>query len=150
MRDNIPFAEEQTVTNATSTGEIADDQHDLEQNSAGTTLITDDQVEACCSVVIRSVAYGSGGTEGVVFEVRTDDNANLATGEIVIGAVHVPLAEVVAGAKITIKFLRNVMKRYIGGWLRAKSTTYTGDIVFDMYIDFAPIGPNETIQKVPA
>jgi hypothetical protein len=150
MRDNIPFAEEQTVTNPSSTGEITDNIHDLEKNSAAAALITDDQVEAVCNVVIRSVAFGSGGTEGVVFEVRTDDATNLATGEIVVGAVHIPLAEVVAGAKISIPFLRNVMKRYVGGWLRAHTTTYTGDIVFDQYIDFAPIGPNETIQKVPA
>jgi hypothetical protein len=42
------------------------------------------------------------------------------------------------------------MGRYVGGWLKAKSTTYTGIIVIDQYIDYAPIGPNEAIQKAPA
>lgn len=149
MRDSIPFSDAQARTNPTSTGTVSTHIHDLEQNAAAASLIADDQVEMVCNVVITAVSYTSGGTEGIILEVRTGDNSDLETADEVIGAKDVLLADVVAGAQFSIPCIKNVMQRYLGGWLRAKSTTYTGTITIDQYVDFAPIGSNEDIQKVP-
>ena len=150
MRDNLLFSDAQSRTNPTSGGTISDFYFDLEKNSAAATLITDDQLVCSINVVLTAVTFTSGGESGIILEVRTDDNVNHSTAQVVIGAIEIPLTDIVAGAKFSIPVIKNVMKRYVAGWLRAKSETYTGIIVVEQYVDFAPIGPNESIQKVPA
>lgn len=150
MRDGILFSDNQTLTNLTSTGVKSTDIDDLEQNSAAVALITDDQQAFNCNFVLTSVSFTSGGTEGIILEVRTSDNSDMTTGAEVIGAKDVLLADIVAGKKFSVPVEKNVMQRYLSAWFRAKSTTYTGTIKADAYKDFAPISPNETLQKVPA
>jgi hypothetical protein len=151
MRDKYNLlSDAQARTNPTSTGTISSNILDLEQNSAAVTLITDDQVKGYMNVVITAAALSSGGTEGIVLEVRNADNVDLATSAENIGVQDVPLAEIVAGAKFSVPFRRDVAERYLGGWLRAKSTTYTGTITVDAWFDSEPITKNDAIQKVPA
>jgi len=157
MRDNILFSDNQSRTNPDSTGTISTNIFDLEQDSNANSLITDDQIECICNAVITSYSYTSGGTEGIVIEVRTDDETDLATakdgssaGYEIIGSKEIALEDLAAGKKISIPIIRSKMKRYVGGWLRAGSTTLTGTIKIDQYLDFAPISANESIQKVPS
>lgn len=149
MRDTpLNAADGQTFTNPDSTGEISENVLDLEQDSGSNTLITDDQLEGYMNVTITSAALTSGGTEGISLLVRNGDNSDCTTGAENIGSLDVPLAQVVSGAKFSVPFKRQIAERYLGGWLAAKSTTYTGTIILD--IDFAdqPISENESIQKV--
>ena len=151
MRDSrVNVANSQTFTNPTSTGAVSTNVLDLEVDSVGGAILTDDQLEGFMNVTIISATLSSGGTEGIVLEARNADNSNLATGAENIGVQDVPLAKVVTGAKFSVPFKRDIAERYLGGWLRAKSTTYTGAIVVD--IDFAdqPISENESVQKVTA
>lgn len=149
MRDKpLNVADGQSRTNPTSTGTISTHQMDLEQDSDSNVILTDDQIQGYLNVVITSVSYSSGGDEGIVLEARNGDNDDLSTGVEVVGAQDIPLAKVVAGAKFSVPFRRDVAERYLGGWLRAKSTTYTGTIACDMDFSDQPISENESLQKV--
>jgi len=155
MRDNLLFSDAQARTNPTSTGTISTNVHDLEQNSGAVELITDDMIQGYLNVILTAVAFTSGGGEGITLELRMDDAAALATakdgvsaGYVVVAAKEVPLERIVAGAKFSIPFIEPVGKRYIGAWLKATSTTYTGSITVDAWIDNELITGNETIQKV--
>ena len=149
MRDNpLNVSDGQSRTNPNSTGTISDQQLDMEQDSAATVILTDDQVEGYLNVIITAYSFTSGGTEGIVLEVRNGDNNDLATGVEVIGSLNVPLADIAVGAKFPVPFKRDVAERYLGGWLRAHTTTLTGTIAVDADFSNQQIGPNETIQKV--
>lgn len=149
MRDSpLLLANGQSRTNPTSTGTVSSNVLDLEQDSGSNVILTDDQVEGYMNVVLTSVTFTSGGTEGISLQVRNGDNSDGTTGAEIIGNLDVPLADVVAGKRFSVPFRRDVAERYIAGWLAAKSTTYTGVIVVDMELSDQPIGENESIQKV--
>lgn len=149
MRDNtLLLSNAQSRTNPTSTGTVSSNVLDLEQDSGSNVILTDDQVEGFMNVIVTSASLSSGGTEGITLEVRNGDNSDCATGAEVIGSLDIPLALFVTGAKFSVPFRRDVCERYLGGWLRAKSTTYTGTIIVDAEIANNPISENESIQKV--
>ena len=149
MRDTpLNLSDAQVFTNPDSTGAVSDDVIDLEQDSAANVILTDDQLAGFLNVILTAVALSSGGTEGIVLEVRNADNSDGATGAEVIGAREVPLADVVAGKKFAVPFRRDIAERYVAGWLRAKSTTYTGTITIDADLADLPISDNEVLQKV--
>ena len=151
MRDNaLLLMDAQDEVNLSSTGVISDYYCDMEVDSAAGALLTDDQVQGYMNVVITAIDYTSGGTEGLVLEVRNGDNSNLSTSAEVIGVQDVPLAKVVAGAQFSVPFRRDVAEKYLGGWVRAKSTTYTGTVTFDAEFSDTPFSENESLQKVPA
>jgi hypothetical protein len=157
MRDKFVFSDAQEYTNEDSTGTISTNIFDMEQDGSSNTILTDDQIEAYLNVVVTAYSYTSGGTEGIVVELRTDDATDLATakdgssaGYIVIAAKEVPLEDLAAGLKISVPVRKDVLKRYVGAWLRAGSTTLTGTVTVDAYIDMAPISENESLQKVPS
>ena len=157
MRDNIPFSDAQAYTNEDLTGTISTNIHDLEQNSGAATLITDDMIKGYLNVVVTAYSYTSGGTEGITVQLRMDDATDLATakdgssaGYIVVASKEVPLERLAAGLKISIPFIEPVSKRYIGAWLLATSTTLTGTVTVDAWIDNTPITGNDSLQKVPA
>lgn len=151
------LANGQSRTNPTSTGTISTNVLDMEQDGSSNTIITDDQGVGYLNIVVTSYSYTSGGTEGIILEIRTDDATSLATakngsdaGYEVIGAVEVRLQDIAAGMKISIPFIKGILQRYVGGWLRAVSTTLTGTIAVDMWIGNTPITANESLQKVPS
>ena len=149
MRDtSLLLSNAQARTNPTSTGTVSSNVLDLEQTSGSVVILTDDQLEGYMNVVLTAVALSSGGTEGMTLEVRNADNSDLATSAEVIGVQDVPLAEIVAGAKFSVPFKRDIAERYVGGWLRAKSTTYTGTITVDAEFSDKPISPNDSLQKL--
>ena len=99
-------------------------------------------------------SLGSGGTQGITVQVRTDDATDLATakdgvsaGYLVLGSIEIPLEKIVAGNKFAFKVLQSTMKKYAGGWLLATSTTYTGTITVDQWLSDTPVSENEDIQK---
>ncbi len=98
--------------------------------------------------MLTDVSFTSGGTEGISLIVRNGDNSDCATGAEDIGKLDVPLTKVVDGAKFSVPFKCQVGERYIGGWLAAKSTTYTGTITADFDFADQPISENESLQKV--
>lgn len=148
--NTLKVSDAQARTNPTSTGTVSTNVLDLEQNSAAATLLTDDQLVGYMNVVITAVSYSSGGTEGISLQVRNGDNSDGTTGAEIIGQQDVPLAGVVAGAKFSVPFRRDVAERYVASWLAAKSTTYTGTITVDVDFSDQPISENESLQKVPA
>jgi hypothetical protein len=149
MRDTpLKVMDGQSRTNPNSTGTISSNVLDLEQDSDSNVLLTDDQVEGWLNYIITDYSYTSGGTEGMIFEVRNGDNSDLATGVEVIGSVQVPLADLAIGKKIPVPFKRDVAERYLGGWIRAASTTLTGTIECDADFSNLPISENESLQKV--
>jgi len=149
MRDSLLLlSDAQARTNPDSTGTVSTNVLDLEQDASSNVLITDDQVQGFMNVVLTAVSFSSGGTEGITLQVRNGDNSDCATSAEVIGSLDVPLANVVAGAKFSVPFRRDVCERYLGGWLMAKSTTYTGTITVDAEIQSGPISENESLQKV--
>jgi hypothetical protein len=149
MRDSLlNVANGQVFTNPTSTGEKSASHLDLEVDSVAAAILTDDQIEGYLNVTIISAALSSGGTEGIVLEVRNGDNSNLSASAENVGVQDIPLAKVVTGAKFSVPFKRDIAERYLGGWLRAKSTTYTGTITVDMDFADEPISENESVQKV--
>jgi len=151
MRDNaLLLMNGQDELNLDSTGVMSDYYCDMEVDSAAAALLTDDQLQGFMNVTITAIDYTSGGTEGISLQVRNGDNADLATGAEVIGQQDVPLAKVVAGAQFAVPFRRDVGEKYLGGWVAAKSTTYTGTVTFDAEFSDQPCSENESLQKVPA
>ncbi len=149
MRDNVLLlSNAQARINPTSTGTVSTNVLDLEQDSAANTLITDDQVEGFMNVVLTAYSFTSGGDEGITLEVRNADNSDLATGAEVIGSLDIPLADLAAGDKFAVPFKRQVAERYLGGWVRAKSTTLVGTVTVDAEFANNPISENESLQKV--
>jgi len=157
MRENMLLSDAQATVNEDSTGTIFTNYLDLEKDSAANALVTDEMIMGYLNVVLTAYSYTADGTEGVKFEVRTDDAVTLATakdgagvGYIVLAAKEIPLERIEAGMKISIPFLEPVAKRYLGGFVLATSTTFNGTITFDAWFDNKPISGNESIQKVPS
>lgn len=151
MRDkDLLVSDAQARTNPDLTGTVSETVLDLEQSSKSVAILTDDQLVGFMNVILTAVSFTSGGTEGISLQVRNADNSNLSTGAEIIGQLDVPLADILAGAKFNVPFNRAKAERYLGGWLAAKSTTYTGTITVDMWFDNEPISENESLQKVPA
>lgn len=157
MRDALLLvANGQTFTNLSGTGEISDEYLDLEKDSPGNAILTDDQVECWCNFIITSYSFSSGGGEGLTFSVRTDDQTDHATaksgsaGYIAIGAVEIALEDLAVGLKISVRVSKDVMKRYMAGWIAATSTTLTGVVKADIEFSDQRISENETLQKVTA
>lgn len=149
MRDTpLNVSNAQVLTNLDSTGVRSTHVMDMEQDSGSNVLLTDDQLVGYMNVVITAISYTSGGTEGISLLVRNGDNSDGTTGAENIGSQDVPLAKVVAGAKFSVPFKRDIGERYLAGWAAAKSTTYTGTITVDIDFSDQPISENESIQKV--
>lgn len=149
MRDKtLLLSDAQARVNPDSTGTVSSNVPDLEQDSGANVILTDDQIEGFMNVVLTAVAFTSGGDEGISLQVRNADNSNLSTGAEIIGQLDVPLADIVAGKKFSVPFRRDVAERYAGGWLAAKSTTYTGTITVDAEFSDQPNTENESLQKV--
>ena len=157
MRDDFILCDAQDEANLTSTGVVSDNVLALELTKSGGDIpITDDYAVGYMNVVLTAVSFTSGGTQGIVLSLLTDDAAALTTaksssaGFRAIASKEVLLEDIVAGAKFSIPYLEPEVKSFLGAWLKAGSTTYTGTITFDVWLSNTPITGNETIQKVPA
>lgn len=145
-------SDSQTFTNTDSTGEISSNMYDLEESA-----ITDDQLFGFLNLTVISATLTSGLTEGIHVAVRTDDATDLATakdgagaGYVEVGGIEIPKEEIVAGRQFSIAYLKDIAKRYIGGWVKAVSTQLTGNIVLDMEFSDHAVSANERIQKIPS
>ena len=152
MRDNILLSDNQDFANTTSTGEVTDNVHNVEANSSAVALIADDQGMGYMNVTLNTVPAQAtiAGTEGLIFEVRTDAAAALTTLPEICGAVSVIPTKLLAGAKFSVPFRMDVLQTFIGGWVRAYNTAVVGTIYADIHFSDTPISPNESIQKTPA
>lgn len=152
MRDYV-LSDNQDFANTTSTGEVTDNVMNLELDaSAGNTILTDDQGLGWMIVTLGTVPAQATivGTEGLVIEVRTDAAAALTTLPEICGCISVIPSKIVAGAKFSVPFKMDVMQAFIGGWLRAKSTSFVGTIYADISFSDQPLGENAKIQKMPS
>jgi len=143
-------SDSQVLTNLSGTGEIATNFYDAEENA-----ITDDQLFGFLNVTIIAITTTSGLTEGILLAVRTDDATDLATakdgtsaGYVVIGGVEIPKEEVIAGRQFSVPYRKDVGKKYFSAWYKAVNTAHVGTITVDAEFSNAPVGLNETIQKV--
>ena len=152
MRENLLLSDNQDFANTDSTGEVTDNVFNMEANSAAVALIADDQGIGYMNVTINVAPAQAtiAGTQGLVFEVRTDSAAALTTLPEICGAISVIPSKIVAGAKFSVPFRMDVLQTFLGGWVRAYSTSVTGTIYADIHFSDTPISPNEALQKVPA
>uniref|UniRef100_A0A6M3JC36 Uncharacterized protein n=1 Tax=viral metagenome TaxID=1070528 RepID=A0A6M3JC36_9ZZZZ len=153
MRENLLLSDNQDFANTTSTGEVTDNVHNLELTKlAGVIPITDDQGMGYMNVTLNTVPAQAtiAGTQGLIFEVRTDAAAALTTLPEICGAVSVIPTKLLAGAKFSVPFRMDVLQTFIGGWVRAYNTAVVGTIYADIHFSDTPISPNESIQKSPA
>ncbi len=143
-------SDSQSLTTLTSTGVIATNLFDAEEDA-----IIDDQLIGFLNFTILSVAGLSGATQGLNVSVRTDNQTNLATsktaaglGYVVVGGIEIEKIDLVAGKQFSIPYIKDIGKKYFSAWFKAVNTTITGTIVVDADFSDTPVGLNETMQKV--
>ncbi|KKM02876.1 hypothetical protein LCGC14_1780040 [marine sediment metagenome] len=143
---DFEFADAQTSTNTTSTGEVSDDVWDLENSASGTAIgQTDFMVEGWLNFVITALSITSGITEGFHIGMRTDDAASLATartgsaGYHEIGGIQILKTQhIIAGREWSIPVRFENCKQFVGFWIKAGSTALVGTITFDANFIQAP------------
>jgi len=153
MRDSkLLLSNNQDFANTTSTGEVTDDVLDVETLDGSIAALTDDQLVGYMNVTLGTVPAQATivGTEGVIFEALTDSAAALTTLPEIIGAISVIPSKIVAGAKFSVPCRFDVLQKYVGGWVKAVSTSVVGTIYADIEFSDEPISENESIQKVTA
>lgn len=128
----------QTLTNLDSTGVMVEDVLDVETGGADGKM----DAEGWLSVSIRSASF-TGGTEGMNITLVTSDSATLASGNVdLVSSGTIPVTEVVAGARFSFGFIsRKNLRKHVGAWVKAHTTTFTGTIVLDVWLDSAPMTP---------
>lgn len=153
MRDTpLELSDNQDFANTTSTGEVTDDVLNMETDSSANALLTDDQGIGYMNVTLGTVPAQAtiAGTEGVVFEVLTDSAAALTTLPEICGSVSLLPSKIVAGLKFSVPFRMDVLQTFLGGWVKAKSTSVVGTIYADIEFSNTPVSPNEALQKSTA
>jgi hypothetical protein len=145
LLDYRQFSNNQLLTNLNSTGEVSTETHDLEEVHSSS--LTDQQVTGGILVTIMDDTSFTGGTEGLLIEVRTAPAEALSSGYHIVGARSVPAADVVAGKQIWIPIFCDVAEKELGLWYKAINTTFTGSIYVDA--DYQPemVNANEDLQK---
>lgn len=154
MRDKWLFSNAQALGALTSTGVVSTDVFDLElAASGGATIITDDFIDCWVNILTTAVPSSQDGTEGLNIRVLANDNADMTTGtEVVLASIDVINADIIttAGKKFPIRVYKQLTAKFLGVWYRAVSTTMTTGVVVDAWIHTAPVGENDSIQKVPS
>ncbi len=147
MYESFVFSDNQTFTNLSSTGEVSDNVWDFESSSSGVAIgQTRFNIRGFLNIVITSVAYTSGGTEGITFRLLHDSAAAALTtsratsgaGFYVLCSLGIAYDEIVAGRTFSIPFQKDRCLKWIGFWPVATSTTYTGALKFDAHFSSEP------------
>ena len=114
-------------------------------------------IEGWFTIILTSVASFTGGTEGIVFEVRMDDATNLATakdadgnGYVVIASLEIEEDDLVTGRVFIVGAKRDICKKYLGTWYKAGSTTVTGKIKVEAFFTTDPPDSRKRLQKKPS
>jgi hypothetical protein len=151
MRDKFVFSDSQNLGSLDSTGVVSTNVFDMEtEKSGGSTIITDDQVEAYLNFVILSTT-NTGGDNGLDIELRANDNSDMTTGTPeYLGTIKLLQSELVAGAKISIKVLKSLSQQYLGAWFKAVNASMNGATYVDCWMSPYPLSENDAIQKVPS
>ena len=146
MFDEFRFADGQTTTNTTSTGEVSDNVWDLENSASGIAIKqTDFMVEGWLEFLITALSITSGVTEGLHIGMRTDDAASLATARTTTAGYHeiggiqiLKTQHIIAGRNFSIPVRFERCKQFVGFWIKAGSTALVGTITFDAVFIQAP------------
>jgi hypothetical protein len=153
MRDEVlVLSNSQTYSGLDSTGAVTDNVKDMEVDSAANALLTDGQLGCFANVIIISAPAQATivGTEGVEFQIRTAAAAALTSLYEICGAISLLPSKIVTGAKFAVPCRMDVLQKFIGGWVKAVSTSVVGDIIVDIELSSEPISENESLQKVVA
>lgn len=146
LSDNQDFA------NTDSTGEVTDNVFDMETSDGTVATITDDQMMGWVNISFGTVPAQAtiAGTEGLMVSILTDSAAALTTLPKTIGARSFLPGDIIAGRTYSIPIMCDKLEKYVGGWVKAISTSVVGTIYADIEISDHPVGLNEQIQKVPS
>ena len=153
MKDQpLELSDNQDFANLDSTGEVTDDVFNVEESSSSVALLTDDQGIGYMNVTFGTVPAQAtiAGTEGLVIQVLTDSAAALTTLPEICGSISIIPSKIVAGAQFSVPFRMDVLQTYLGGWLKAFSTSVVGTIYADIDFSNTPVSPNESLQKSTA
>jgi hypothetical protein len=146
MNEVFYFSDNQSYSNLSTTGAISTYYWDLENRASGSAIgQVDMSLVGYLNVIITSVSYTSGGTEGIYLRLLTDDATSLDTTRTTAGAgfrviccYQVEYIDIVAGRTYSIPVCEEVCKQYVGFWPVAVSTTYTGTLKFDANFSSEP------------
>ena len=146
LNEEYKFSDNQDLSGLTSTGEVSTETWDLEEIHSGS--VVDDQVKGWIIVTIMADTSFTGGTEGLMIEVRTAAAEALASGYEVVGARSVLPAKVVVGGQVAIPIYCDIAQKELGLWYKAINTTFTGTIYVDADFAIEKVVKNESIQRV--
>ncbi len=150
MREKFLFSNNQSFLNEDSTGTISTNIWDLEED-----VTTDQMIEGYLNGVITAYAYTSGGEEGLVVSLITDDAVSLDTAKTSsvgfdrICSKDLLLQYLVAGYAFSVPFIHAISKKYLGAWVKAGSTTFVATINIELWFENTPISQNR-LQKRPS
>lgn len=156
MREKFIFSDAQDLSSLDSTGVVSDNIWDLEEDVA-----TDGQVEGWINILVTAADPTLAGTEGVWFELRTEDETNLdwdsaAAGQIgsdsdqhMLGAILLRANQLVAGNQFCFGVHRANLGKYMGMWYRAASTSVNDTCNVDVWFSQQPVS-ELGIQKRPS
>ena len=152
MRDKFIFSDGQSFDDEDSTGTISDNIWDLEED-----VVADQMIEGYLNGIILTYGYTSGGTEGLIVSLRTDDAVGLATarsssaGYDTICSKHILLQYIEAGYAFSVPFICDITKKYLGAWVAAASTQFaTTVLTFDLWFENTPISQSRLQKKAVA
>lgn len=150
MREKFIFSDGQSFDDEDSTGTISDNIWDLEED-----VVADQMIEGYLNGVILTYTLTSGGTEGLIIGLRTDDAVSLDTARSATAGYDdicmkaILLQYMAAGLAFSIPFICDVTKKYLGAWVKAASTQFTtGVLTLDLWFENTPIS-KLGLQKKP-
>lgn len=156
MREKWLFSDNQDFDDEDSTGTISTNIWDLEYDNGDNLIVVDQGQVGYLNGVINTYGYTSGGTEGLIVGLRTDDAVSLDTArsdsagydDICMKAIL--LQYIVAGYAFSVPFVCDRLKRYLGAWVSAASTTFaTTVLTIELWFENTPI-TQRRLQKRPA
>lgn len=156
MRDKWLFSDNQDIDDIDSTGVISTNIWDLEYDNADALIVVDQSQIGYLNGVINTYGYTSGGTEGIVVSMVTDDATSLDTAKASdagfdrVASKDILLQYIAAGYAFSIPFVCDRLKRYLGAWIAAGSTTFATTVfTIELWFENTPI-TQRNVQKRPA
>lgn len=154
MRERWLFSDSQTFDDEDSAGTISTNIWDLEYDNADALIVVDQGQMGYLNGILTEYDYTSGGTEGLVVSLITDDAVALNTAKASdagfdrIASKDLLLEYLVAGYAFSIPFVCDNLKRYLGAWVYAGNTTFSSVINLELWYENTPIS-QINLQKRP-
>lgn len=150
MREKDIFSNGQALGALDSTGVVSTNVFDLELDaSGGNTIITNDFLDCWVNCIFTAAPTTQAGVEGMYIEAMASDAAALST-PTVWATKFLAYTLIVAGHKVALRIYAQLALAFFGMWYRAHTTALTTGATIDAWVATAPIGENDSIQKVPS